>query len=171
MTLMHTIASMRNLALHLSALEAWPEYTVLGATDVWVVGTSMVQVEERTGTPCVRTAAAPLMSTGAVGLDRPAHTRFVSVVVTRVQSILPHAAGDGRDVWVDAELDGCVPVLSECRVIGRRSSTRTQRVHLRPMHAQETSTVLLPRDLAIGDLIAFPCAEPAALHDLRFRGA
>ena len=45
------------------------------------------------------------------------------------------------------------------------ASMRNLALHLSALEAWP------PRDLAIGDLIAFPCSEPAALHDLRSHGA
>ncbi|MGG7510475.1 hypothetical protein [Plantibacter sp. YIM 135249] len=172
-------------AAGLSRSQPWPVCAVLEPADVLVGTESLARAAEQ-GTPFVRnvssgrTASVPtslgaailadaiLTGAGQTGLT---HESFTSVLVTRVEAVLEVLGVRGttpyRDVWVDAELTGCLPRLEECRVIGRLSSAELRPVRFRPCGAGRQPIVEMPADLRAGDLLAIPCDGPTALYDVQ----
>jgi hypothetical protein len=163
MTLTRIIPSLRRSIPDPLACDRWPEFTVASTTDVSVAGVSLLGLVELCGTPCVHTAAAVIPGSGG----RPSKTELASVVVAQVVALGRRKDG-GADAWLDAELDGCRPIVSEARMIGRVSTAHVVGMTLRPTPCAGTaaSEVELPSDLRIGDLIAFPCIVEA-LRDVR----
>ncbi|WP_291051701.1 hypothetical protein [Herbiconiux sp.] len=87
---------------------------------------------------------------------RPSDREQASVVVARVTSRESSGA-----LTLDADL-GAVPAhLDEVRMIGRASTRR-----IRPFEIGGV-TVTLPEDLAVGDLVAVPCAGSVCCRQLR----
>lgn len=146
--------------------DRWPEFTVSSATDVGVAGVSLLRLVDWCGTPCVHTAAAVIPGTDG----RPSETELASVVVSRVLATEPRIGG-GLDVWLDADLGGCLAYVPDGRMIGRRSTGAT--VVATPQWTgsrfEASDSLLLPADVRVGDLIAIPCAGATTLHDVRPR--
>ncbi len=166
MTFFHSVAWERGMALRVPSPGPWPRDTTLTATDVLVGGRSLDQIARAEGTPCLRIAEAP-----DTGLFPPGRQHLITALVTSVEAISMNSRGRPEEIWVDAELDGCRPRISEARLIGRPASGRRRRVALRPTTrtALDGHLVRLPADVQLGDLIAIPCEGPCALHDVRRR--
>jgi len=163
LTLTHIIPSLRRSIADPLVVDRWPEFTHASPTDVTVAGVSLVRLADWCETPCVHTAAAVIPGTHGRRSERD----LASVLVTRVTSV--QQRGDGTlEVWLDADLDGCRPLVAETRLIGRCSTA-----HARPAWLQPSGLPLLaaelPSDLAAGDLLAIPCLGVTMLHDVRQR--
>ncbi|MFF2622954.1 hypothetical protein [Oerskovia jenensis] len=92
--------------------------------------------------------------------------RSVSFVVVRVDAVVPPLHRP-REVWVDAELEGCSPVLSGVRLLGRAGSGRARRYRLRPDRSGTLDVLVrLPADLRRHDLLVVPCVSCVALEDI-----
>ncbi|PPF64116.1 hypothetical protein C5E11_05305 [Clavibacter michiganensis] len=129
--------------------------------DIRVVGESMVGMARAVGTPCTRVVEA---------IDREGESqRFCGVVVATVELVAPSGDGEGVDVWLDAELDGCDPVAGSVRLLGRHASDAQRAFTLRPAPRRGELRAMLPTGIRAGDLLAFIVAEPVALHDIRRR--
>ncbi|MFF3064954.1 hypothetical protein ACFVQ3_10380 [Oerskovia sp. NPDC057915] len=188
MTLLHTMISARAAALRASRTPPWTDRTLVVPGDVLVSGTSLTDLARTVGTPVVLSGAAadgpgrsgPGMSgragtglagagprrSGKTGAGPGAPARSVTFVVVRVDAVVPplHCP---REVWVDAELEGCSPVLSAVRLLGRSGSGRTRRYHLRPDRSGALDLLVrLPADLRRHDLLAVPCVSCVALEDI-----
>ena len=143
----------------------WPAGTQMTSTDVVLGDLSLSSTARSEGTPCVR--IAPRVSSRSTGKG----TLHQTVLVARVTTTGNSTHGGLREVWLDADLGHCRPLLGESRLIGRTGSRRTQRVVIRPSASWPTlSTARLPDDLRPGDLIAIPCDGPTALADIRRPG-
>ncbi|MGG7465215.1 hypothetical protein [Plantibacter sp. YIM 135347] len=172
-------------AAGLSPSRSWPACAVLESDDV-LVGTESLAREASQGTPLVRnvslgrTVSVPTSLGAAIladailtGAGQPGltHENFTSVLVTRVEAVMEVLAVRGtaayRDVWVDAELTGCLPRLEACRVIGRVPSAETLPVRFRPCGSGRQPVVEMSADLRAGDLLAIPCDGPTALYDVQ----
>lgn len=162
MTLLHTILAGRSLALQAAALECWPEGTVLEPGDVLLHGLSLASAARTASTPAVRIGRAGQ----AWPLPAGSPQRFVTVVLTRVEDVVFSSTARRSEVWVDAGLDHCRPVLDAVRVIGRRPLSRTKRMNLRSP-AGGCWEVHLPVDITASDLVAVPCEGVLALSEVR----
>lgn len=162
MTLTHLMPSLRRTLPDPLARDRWPEFTVVSTTDVTIAGVSLLRLVDWCSTPCVHTAAAVLPGTNG----RPSETELASVVVTRITAVLPGSGGE-QQVRIDAELDGCRPVLTECRLIGRASTAHTRPVALQSASTGSAHPVSLPADLRVGDLVVVPCSGATSLHSVR----
>ncbi|MFB2580466.1 hypothetical protein ACEXQD_04380 [Herbiconiux sp. P15] len=152
MTLTSILPTLRASIPDPLVIDRWPEWTHPTTTDVIVSGVSMLRLVEICDTPCVHIAAAVVPGTHG----RPSDREQASVVVARVTSVDPCGV-----LVLDADL-GAVPVhLAELRLIGR-TSTR----HTRPFRLGDT-TVTLPSDLTVGDLLAVPCTGAICSRQLR----
>lgn len=142
------------LSRHESAV--WPADARFVHRDIRLGARSALELVEVEGTPLVRTAPS-------------AHGQLVSVLITRVDAVLESLDFDGIDVWTDAELTGCRPLLHHCRLLARTSAPRTVRARLRPTATigDLGETIDLPADLRAGDLLAIPCQGPTALYDVQ----
>ena len=120
-----------------------------------VAGVSMLRLVDWAGTPCVHNCDAES--------EGPA-----SVVVARVTSVVVNATG-AVEVTIDADLDGCKPVVEATRMIGREPRCARFDMLVRSPKDDALNYVVraLPADIAAGDLLAFPCVGPSALHDVR----
>ena len=116
-----------------------------------VAGVSMLRLVDWAGTPCVHNCDGP-----------------ASVVVARVTSVAVSATG-AVEVTIDADLDGCKPVVEATRMIGREPRCARFDMLVRSPKDDALNYVVraLPADIAAGDLLAFPCVGPSALHDVR----
>lgn len=139
----------------------WPRDAQALGDDIRVVGQSMVGMARAVGTPCTRVVEA----TGREGESQ----RFCGVVVATVELVAPSGDGEGVDVWLDAELDGCDPVAGSVRLLGRHASDAQRAFTLRPAPRRGELRAMLPTGIRAGDLLAFVVAEPVALHDIRRR--
>lgn len=161
---MYSIMASRDRALRSAALECWPEGTVHTRDDVVINGSSLVQIASAGPTPAVRIGTA-----GGLRVQQPSPRRFITVVLTRVEQIGYSEATRRSEIWVDAELDRCRPILTAARIVGRESTARQKRMHLRPQPATGPGWVRMPVDIAVGDLIVVPCDGTTPLGDVRRR--
>ncbi|RDI02219.1 hypothetical protein DEU32_101123 [Curtobacterium sp. AG1037] len=131
----------------------WPASTEATTDDVRVRAVSMQRLAAVAGTPCVHTAEQ------APPRYRPRDwvPRDVCVAVAAVTRV--------RRPWgvLLVELDAVLPdcaVLTEARLIGRRSVAPAAAV---TVTTNPTGTAgrdaVLPGDVALGDLVCFPCAR------------
>lgn len=163
MTLFNMIRWQHAQAMRVSSLDVWPEHTLLTVTDAVVDGQSLTALARRDGTPCLRIGLAK-----NTRLNQPTKPHLVTALVTTVEHVIHDERGRIREVWVDAELDGCHPRLDAARRIGRHSG-RLGRITLRPgtPTAVGCGTSRLPLDTRAGDLIAIPCEGATALYDVQ----
>ncbi|MGK9148479.1 hypothetical protein KXS11_12705 [Plantibacter flavus] len=165
MTLTTILPSLRRSIPDPFVADRWPECTSLTTTDVVVAGVPMVRLFELCGSPCVHTAAAVIPGSGG----RPSPSEQTTVVVTRVVSAT--FGEGGYHLVIDACMSELDPCWSELRLIGRASTTHTVEFRIdsecRPDRPDVDQRVLLPRDLAPGDLLAMPCRGTAVLRQLR----
>ncbi|CAH0167181.1 hypothetical protein [Plantibacter cousiniae (nom. nud.)] len=150
MTLTTILPSLRRSIPDPFVPDRWPAHTHLSTTDVIVDDVPMLHLVEQFGTPCVHSAAAVIPGTGGC----PSPAALTSVVVARVNTAIFDE--DGHHLSLDARLSHVEPRWSELRLIGRASTTHTVSFHL-DSEAGPEHCVLLPRDLAPGDLLAVPC--------------
>ncbi|MDO9396876.1 MAG: hypothetical protein Q7T71_10055 [Herbiconiux sp.] len=154
MTLTSILPTLRASIPDPLAIDRWPEWTHATTTDVIVSGVSLLRLVEICETPCVHVAAAVIPGTHG----RPSDREQASVVVARVTA-LPRP-GEQR-LELDASLAGVSAVLEEARLIGRAStrSTRTFDVG--------GGSVVLPQDVAVGDLVAVPVRGAVCCREVR----
>lgn len=162
MTALQTSAAERRRPL-LTTVDLWPAFTTFASDDIVVAAVSLTRLVEWCGTPCVHTADAALP--GSDG--HPSGTEMASVVIARVVAV--QWRSDLRmHVTIDADLDGCRPILSEARVIGRQPTVHRSTATLEAMGAEDFAfAAQLPSDVAVGDLVAVPCLGATLLHDIR----
>lgn len=146
----------------------WPRDAVAIGDDIRVIGESMVGMARAVGTPCTRVVEATGRGEWATGREVESQ-RFCGVVVATVELVAPSGDGEGVDVWLDAELDGCDPVAGSVRLLGRHASDAQRVFTLRPAPRGGELRAILPTGIRAGDLLAFVVAEPVALHDIRRR--
>ena len=141
----------------------WPAFTNHTTSDVVIAAVSITRLVEWCGTPCVHTADAVVPNTGG----RPSESELASVVIAQVLTV--EWRSDLRlHVAIDANLDGCVPVLSQARLMGRESHGRAAAVILEAhADAVDGHAVSLPADIAPGDLVVMPCAGVTLLHNIK----
>ncbi|PZE86461.1 hypothetical protein [Curtobacterium sp. MCBD17_032] len=126
---------------------AWPVHTEPTIDDVRVRAVSMARLADVAGTPCVHTAeeAPPRYR------PRDWTPRGMSVAVAAVTGVT--RTGDGLVLDLDAVLPACA-VLDEARLIGRRTTApRSTAV----VAAADGAVLVVPADVAVGDLVCFPC--------------
>jgi hypothetical protein len=150
MTLTTILPSLRRSIPDPFVPDRWPAHTHLSTTDVIVDDVPMLRLVEQCGTPCVHSAAAVIPGTGGC----PSPVEQTSVVVVRVNTAIFDE--DGHHLLLDARLSHVEPCWSELRLIGRASTTHTVSFRIDGEPGTE-QRVLLPRDLAPGDLLAVPC--------------
>ena len=165
MILMDSIMASRGMALRAASVDYWPEGTVQTRDDVIFHGSSLVRVAREGHTPAVRIGPAAR----GWGRSTAVPQRFITVLLTRVEQIGYSAKTRLPEIWVDAELNHCQPIFSAARVIGRESSARHKRMHLRPQAGDDAGWVRLPADIVAGDLIVVPCDGTTPLSDVRRR--
>jgi hypothetical protein len=165
MSMIHTVGWYRRHHLQHPDLELWPAAAALTAGDVLVAGESMTMMARTLGTPCTRVAEAGRGHRERSRDDGP----YCAVIVASVEVVVPAADGDGVELWLDAELDGCEPLEESMRLIGRVSKAQGLDYTIRPSRRHGDLRALLPGDLRAGDLVAFVVAQPVALHDIRRR--
>ena len=145
-------------------LALWPRAAAVTRDDVTIAGESMTGMARAVGTPCTRVSESAVRSWSTA-----AGERHCAIAVTAVETVTVAADGDGYDLWVDAELDGCEPLESTFRLIGRESRAKDALFVARPSRRYGDLRCVLPVDLRAGDLIAFVIARPVALCDIRRR--
>lgn len=148
----------------------WPMHTHTTVSDVIVAGISLTRLVELNGTPALLTG----------DLSRPGmpHARAVgggtdvTVLVFRV-TLRVDTQEDKRIALTDCTFDDVSAQWSECRLIGRASTSRSARIELIPGEVGGASwphpVAFLPGDLKEGDLLAVPCAGAVALGNVRPR--
>jgi len=171
MTLTSLLPSLRRSIPDPIAHDRWPEGTVATTSDVVVAGISLRHLVEVCGTPCVHSGAAVKPGTGG----RPSDTATTAVLVMRITAVAVHTSGLSV-VETDARLDHLRLVWSELRLIVRVSTARSGAVLLaeRPddpdlARAANVSSVVLPLDLRVGDLLAVPSRPVATTWSLGAR--
>lgn len=150
MTLTTILPSLRRSIPDPFVPDRWPAHTHLSTTDVIVDDVPMLRLVDQSGTPCVHSATALIPGTGGC----PSPIERTSVVVARVVGAAFDE--DGHHLTLDAGLSDVEPCWSELRLIGRASTTHTVSFRI-DSEAGAEQCVLLPRDLAPGDLLAVPC--------------
>lgn len=170
MTLTEILPTMRLSIPDPLDLGFWPMHTHATVSDVIIAGVSLTRVFELNGTPALLTGDLP----------RPGmpHARAfgggtdVTVLVFRV-TLRVDTQEDKRIALTDCTFDGISAQWSECRLIGRTSTSRNARIELIPGEVGGASwphpVAFLPGDLKEDDLLAVPCAGAVALHDVRPR--
>lgn len=169
MTLTTILPSLRRSIPDPFVADRWPECTSLTTCDVVVAGVPMVRLVELCGTPCVHTAAAVIPGSGG----RPSASEQTTVIVMRVTAAGP--GPDGHHLSVDACLSELTPSWAELRLIGRASTAHSVPFVVDSERGTDQQlvgrTVVLPRDIHPGDLVAVPCNGNAVLRQLRVRAA
>ena len=138
----------------------WPAATAATVDDVTVRAVSLQRLAAVAGTPCVHTAeeAPPRYR------PRDWQPRTVCVTVAAVTRV--RRAWGVLLVELDAVLPDCA-VLTEARLIGRPSVAAAAAV---TVTTNPTGTAgvdaVLPADVAVGDLVCFPCRRALALRDI-----
>ncbi len=163
MTLTHIIPSLRRTMPDPMDRDRWPEFTTTSVDDVTTAGVSMVRLVDWCGSPAIHTAAAVIPFSGG----KPSEDELVSIVVTRVIAV-DRPDERTQDVWVDADLRDCRPVVGQARLIGRSSTAHDTLTRLHPADARfnEASLPHLPADVHPGDLIVFPCEGTVRLDQV-----
>lgn len=144
----------------LRAVDPWPVDTLLTDRDVIVNGRSL-WAEAQPRTPFVRV--------GEMAGDHASHStrtqRFVTLVATRVTRI--DRLGHGElSLNVDANLERCIAHVDDARVIGR--VTERKRIWARIGGGSSSQrTFMVPRDLAVGDLLVIPIEGTVTLSEVR----
>lgn len=138
---------------------AWPEHTQTTTTDVVIAGVSLRRLVELCETPCVHSADALVPGSRR----RPELRRDASVVVTTVTGTCTGGAGEWV-VQIDAEMTAVPALWAETRLIGRVSTAPARRAVI-----DGGGCAWVPGDATEGDLLAIPCRELVALHDIRPR--
>lgn len=179
MTLTAILPSLRRTLPDPIDATCWPVHTEPTPTDVRVSAVSMARLADVAGTPCVHTAeeAPPRFR------PRDWTPRGMSVTVAAVTGV----------AWVDGALlvglDAVVPdcaVLGQVRLIGRCSTAATAPatftttpVPTMPVPTAQDPTAqdladrgtaarvtTLPADVAVGDLVCFPCRRALTHRDV-----
>lgn len=170
MTLTEILPTMRLSIPDPFDIGSWPMYTHPTVSDVIVAGVALTRLVELNGTPALLTGDLP----------RPGmpHARAlgggtdVTVLVFRI-TLRVDTQEDKRIALTDCTFDGITALWSECRLIGRVSTSRSARIELIPGDVGGVTwphpVALLPGDLREGDLVAVPCAGAMTLHDVRPR--
>lgn len=147
---------------------SWPMHTQATISDVIVAGVSLTRLVELNGTPAVLTGDLPrpgMPHARAVG-DGTDVTVLLFRITLRVDT-----QEDKRIALTDCTFDQVSAQWSECRLIGRTSTSKSTRIELIPGEVGGASwphpVALLPGDLREGDLLAVPCTGAVALHDVR----
>jgi hypothetical protein len=158
MTLTRLLPSLRRTLPDPISHDLWPEATIATTTDVVVSGISLLRLVEVCGTPCIHSGAAVVPGTNG----RPSDTAKTAVLVVRVTEVVHHASGK-TVIETDARLDNLRLVWSETRLINRVSTAHggVVLIALRPVDPElafttDVSSVDLPLDLTVGDLLAIP---------------
>lgn len=153
MTLTSLLPSLRSNIPDPFVIDRWPEWTHPTTTDVIVSGVSLLRLVDLCDTPCVHIAAAVVPGTHG----RPSDLEQSSVIVARVVEI-PRPG----ELVLDADITRIQAHTSEARLIGRASTRHSVAVAL-----PDGSTLTLPADVAVGDLIAIPCRGAVCRRQLR----
>ncbi|MDR6865919.1 hypothetical protein J2Y69_000504 [Microbacterium resistens] len=165
MSLMHTMAASRHLLVtDLFEPPHWPLQTTVLPADVLFHRDSLA-AEGRQATPLVRIGAAAPADT-----ERSHQQRYISIVVAAVTAVDTEADGHGhgpRSIAIDADLHGLQGQILDARVIGRRFPHRTVRARLHDATGNWGMAIRLPRDIAVGDLLAIPCEGIVSLGSIR----
>lgn len=152
MTLTALLPTLRRSIPDPIALDHWPELTRASTNDVFVAGVSLLRVVDVFGTPCTHSAAAVIP--GSNGWPSP--TMRATAAVMRVVAVTHTPTGVVR-LEVDARVDRVAAVLAETRLIGRASTARVAAAMLVDGARAWPLVHGLPGDVAVGDLLAFPC--------------
>lgn len=170
MTLTEILPTMRLSIPDPLEIGVWPMHTHATVSDVIVAGVSLTRLVELNGTPALLTGDLPRPGMSYArgfggGTD-------VTVLVFRV-TLRVDTQEDKRIALTNCTFDGVSAQWSECRLIGRTSTSKNARIELIPGEAGGASwphpVAFLPGDLKEGDLLAVPCAGAVALHDVRPR--
>jgi hypothetical protein len=168
-TLTDLLPSLRTMIADPLDLDLWPSLTTTTPTDVVVGGVSLTRLADLCSTPCVHTADAVIPQSRG----RRSLSETTTAVVVRVVSVTRHPQGSLL-VTVDADLATVDAHLGEVRLLGRISRAHDVASSLtntcRHDDARTPFSRLdagLPDDLAVGDLLAFPCRGLVTLHQIR----
>jgi hypothetical protein len=161
MTLTALLPTLRRSIPDPIALDQWPELTHATTSDVLVAGVSLLRVVDVCGTPCTHSAAA--VAPGSNGWPSP--TLRATAAVMRIVAITRTPTGVLR-LEVDARVDRVDAVLAETRLIGRASTAKAAAAMLVDGARAWPLVHGLPGDVAVGDLLAFPCRGSVAATQL-----
>ncbi|MGK9148478.1 hypothetical protein KXS11_12700 [Plantibacter flavus] len=156
MSSMNSLVWYHRAALARNSRGVWPLESSVQETDVLLGEESLLHLAEAEGTPMLRNAPGE-------------NGRVVSVLVTRIEAVIEALDFAGIDVWTDAEITGCRPLLRHARIIGRPAGPGTVQARMRPTAVtwSREECVELPSDVRQGDLVAIPCEGPTALYDVQ----
>jgi len=154
MAILHSITSSRNAAAHMMVGSSWPSDTQLTTDDILIHGDSLAAAARARQTPLVRIGEARTSPQ-----DNTGRQEFVTVLVTRVEHVDHLGLLQRPDIWIDAALSGCSPIVAAARIIGRPTTERRKRFRMLAESDPGVHTDLyLPADIRTGDLVAIPCA-------------
>lgn len=163
MTLTSILPTLRHSIPSPLTRDLWPARTVPTLDDVVLGGVSILRYVDLCGTPCVTTGSAVLPLSGGIASSTGTTTILtVSVIAVDESAALPVALVDG----VVSDLS---PTWSEARLIGRVSRWRDRRFGVRDAAGVDVAgvAVILPGDLAPGDLLVVPCPGAHAVGEVR----
>lgn len=153
MTILHSISSTSSTTVQRTEAFSWPRGTEHTPDDILIGGTSLTAAARGGQTPLVRIGETSVPD--ASSLVRRA---FVTVLVTRVIHVDRLGMLQRPDVWVDADLRVCEPIMEAARIIGRAATDRRRRARMLTETDPATHRdVKLSADIQPGDLIAIPC--------------
>lgn len=166
MTLTSLLPTMRHSIPSPFTRDAWPARTVPTLDDVVMAGVSILRFVDLCGTPCATTGSAILPLSGGI-----ASTTESTTVVTTAVVAVDHA-GTTPVLLFDAVLTGVAPCWAEARLIGRISSRHDRRYGVRDAAGDDLCgvAIVLPEDLAAGDLVTVPVPGAHTVGELRARG-
>jgi len=153
--------------------DLWPAGAVPAVDDVTVTGISALRYTALCGTPCVMTGNAVIpLSGGVASATETTAVLTVSVVAVGGMDAATPAAGilqPAPTLMIDAALERVRPRWQEARLIGRVSDAYDRRYAVADAAGLPAPgvAVILPGDLAPGDLVTVPCAGGVAVGDVR----
>lgn len=165
MSVLHSILVARSTAMRTLTARSWPSGTTFGPDDIVIDGLSLTRRVEGEDGPVVCIGHAPRIDGRH---PEESGTPLRTVVLTRVEYIVPMLRRHHRQFWPNCDLDGALPVPEEIRLIGRPARGRLRPWELHPLRqGAATGTARLPEDLHPGDVLAIPCIGLVTPEELR----
>lgn len=159
MTLTALMPSLRRTLPDPLDVSCWPVHTEPTVSDVRVSAVSMTRLADVAGTPCVHTAE----ETPPRYRPRDWSPRGMSVTVAAVTVV--DLVGGKVLVALDAAVPTCA-VLDEARLIGRCTTATALVTTITTTDTVAGRPAVLPGDVAVGDLVCFPCSRALTHRDV-----